>query len=649
MSSFKYKHVFEPIALAGTIFRNRIFAAPTGHRITTEDSYERSGAAYYYGRKAMGGAASVSTGELAVDGKYGRSIFNGRPTIDELRIPLSRVTAVVSRYGAVPTAELFHAGMYANHDIQERGAAYGPVQCETYGRIVDEMSEEMIEYAISKYVEAALTAKRCGFGMILIHAGHGWLPQQFISPIINTRKDRWGGPDIENRARFTFTLCDAIRRAIGPKMPIEVRISGSERYDGGYGIEVGIDFAKQLDGHADLIHVSAGNHEVGEVFTVTHPRMFLGEGYNVCLAQEIKKHVKTPVATVGALGEPDMLEEIIASGKADVVEIARALTADPDLPIKMRTGREDDITPCMRCFSCFSAEVATGVGYCAFNPEIGHMDETLFYDVEAKNIKNVLVAGGGVGGIQAALSCAELGHSVILFEKSDELGGSINCEKNVPFKKKLDIYIETQRRRLIRAGVDVRLNTALTPAIAEVLAPNVIIAATGGRPIKPDIPGIDLDNVMEARDAYLHPEKTGNTIVIIGAGLAGLELGVYLSMQGKKVTVVEMGNKANDGGNFLHMLGLNIELKQRGIEVFLGTRAKEITADGLLCDNVEGERFFVAESVIYAVGQEPCREEALALNYCAPEFYMLGDCVMPSNIMAATGAAYDIARNIGRY
>jgi NADPH-dependent 2,4-dienoyl-CoA reductase/sulfur reductase-like enzyme len=250
--------------------------------------------------------------------------------------------------------------------------------------------------------------------------------------------------------------------------------------------------------------------------------------------------------------------------------------------------------------------------------------------------------------MQAALTCTEQGHSVTLFEKCNELGGSIRCERNVPFKKKLDMYIETQKRRIERAGIEVRLSTALTPAIAGNLNPDVIIAATGARPIKPKILGVEGNNVIEAKDAYLYPDKAGKNIVIIGAGLVGLELAIYLSMLGRKVSIVEMADKANDGGNFLHMQGINVELKHRGIEVFLNTYAKEIKPDGLICQTEKDEIFFAAETIIYAVGQEPCREEALSLNNCAPEFYMLGDCVMPSNITTATGTAYDIARNIGR-
>jgi tRNA-dihydrouridine synthase len=170
----------------------------------------------------------------------------------------------------------------------------------------------------------------------------------------------------------------AMRKAVGPGFPIEVRISGSECYDGGFGIETGIAAAKAMDGYCDLIHVSAGSHEVEQVFTVTHPSMFLSDGCNVQYAAEIKKHVKTPVATVGALVEPELMEEILASGKADVVEVARGLMADPDIPLKARSGREDEIKKCMRCLACFSNLLTEGQFKCAINPEIGHEAEYRF-------------------------------------------------------------------------------------------------------------------------------------------------------------------------------------------------------------------------------------------------------------------------------
>jgi 2,4-dienoyl-CoA reductase-like NADH-dependent reductase (Old Yellow Enzyme family)/NADPH-dependent 2,4-dienoyl-CoA reductase/sulfur reductase-like enzyme len=655
MSEHKYPHLFEPIRLRGVLFRNRMFAAPAGYRNLTTDSVLPPEAAYHYARRAMGGAASVSTGELVVDTELGR----GSPfhvCVDNVQslIPIGKLAHAISRYGAVPTAELQHAGMYANRDLSIRGAmprgiAYGPSELELDGRIVREMPEEIIERTIEKFAAAAAAVKEYGFGNVLIHAGHGWLLHQFLSPQFNRRNDKWGGPDIENRARLTIAICDAVRRAVGPSFPIEIRISGSECYDGGYDIEEGIAFAKLLEGHVDLIHVSAGSHEVPEVFAITHPSMFLGDGCNVGFAAEIKKHVKTPVATIGALGEPEMMEEIIASGKADVIEMARSLIADPDLPDKIRTGNEDKIKLCMRCLSCFSSQIKFGVKYCAVNPEAGLEHEARFERRLPKTKKKVLIIGGGIGGMQAALTCREEGHEVILCEQSDRLGGPIGCESEVPFKKKLVKYLEAQTRALEAAEIDLRLNTKVDAAYAEAVKADVILAALGSKPAIPEIPGIGGANVLGAEEAYGAPEKVGKRAVVIGAGLVGLELALYLNMLGKNVCVVELTEQINDGGNMLHANALMLELNKREIDVNFRMKAKEIKEEGLLCDAGDGEKLFAADTVIYAVGQKPLQEEALALRFCAPEFHMIGDCIATKNIGNATSMAYETALNIGRF
>jgi 2,4-dienoyl-CoA reductase-like NADH-dependent reductase (Old Yellow Enzyme family) len=270
-----YPNLFEPIRLAGTLFKNRIFAAPTGYQYMGKENMLPPEAAYYYERKASGGAASVAVGECVVDAEYGRGAQYHVRLDDPYSLhSLARVTDAVWRYGAVPTAELQHAGMYSNRMQEMPGAAYGPVACEVDGRRILPMDEAFIEYTIEKYAKAAEFAKKCGFGMVVIHGGHGWLISQFLSPSLNTRKDKWGGPAIENRARLAVAICDAVRKAVGPGFPIEIRISGSECYPGGYDIDEGVAFAKMLDGHVDLIHVSAGSHEVEEVFTVTHPPCF---------------------------------------------------------------------------------------------------------------------------------------------------------------------------------------------------------------------------------------------------------------------------------------------------------------------------------------------------------------------------------------
>ena len=654
MSEFKYPHLFEPLRLGNQLCRNRLFGAPTGYRNMTHDSIYPEEAFQYFRRKAMGGCGAVSTGEFIVDSKYGRG-NDEQICLDNPAsfLPIGKLAFAITRYGAVATAELAHHGMYSNRDLAIFGAtstgeAYGPSECELDGRLIKEMPEELIENMIEKFIDGAVFCKNAGYGMVMLHAGHGWGLHQFLSPTFNKRKDRWGG-SIENRARMLIAICEGIKRKCGPKFPIEVRISGSECYDKGYGVEEGVEIAKAIENYIDLLHVSVGTHEIQEVFTITHPSMFLGDGCNVKYAAEIKKHVGIPVATVGALGDPAQMEEIIASGKADVIEMARSLIADPDLPNKIRAGREDEIKVCMRCLNCFSNQQVHGVKYCAVNPESGHEHETLYNMRQQAPRKKVLVVGGGIGGMEAAITCAEYGHEVILCEKKDVLGGSILCEKNVPFKSKLDQYISNQIKAISRAAIDVRMNTTVTKEYADEIRPDVIIAALGARPIKPPIQGIDGKNVIGAEEAYINPEKVGKSCVVLGGGLVGIEMALYMAMLGRKVTVVEMLDSINDGGNILHTLGLKVEIARYGIDMNFKTTAKEITEKGVKCVKEDGsEVFFDAETVIYAVGQRPLQDEALDLRFCAPEFYMIGDCVSPKNIPNATSQAYDISINIGR-
>ena len=654
MFMLKYPNLFSPIKVAGQVFKNRIFAAPTGWIDLDKDGMYPPDAALYYARKAMGGAASVTLGECGVDGElgvgYGYAVrldnhYSGMPYSFH---GITRVVEEVTRYGAICAAELEHAGMYANRWKDPPGVAYGPVDCvDIDGRNILQMPEDLIERTIQKYADAAAFVKQCGVGMIFVHAGHGWLLHQFMSPSLNTRNDKWGGPDIENRSRLAVAVLDAIRKAVGPAIPIEVRISGSEGYEGGYDIEEGIKFAKQLDGHADIIHVSAGSHEVEEVFTLTHPSLFREDGCNVHLAAEIKKHVKSHVATVGALSDPELMEDIIASRKADIVELARALFADPDLPAKIRSGRQGEVNRCMRCLACFSNLVNTGRFRCAINPETGREAEVRSA-LPPRVKKKVLVAGGGVAGMQAAITCARNGHQVVLCEKKVRLGGVLNCEENVPFKRLLKNYLNYQAETVAREGVEIRLGTTVTPGLVKEIAPDAVISAVGAAFTVPDIKGIDGANVFSAEDAYIYPEKVGGRVIILGAGLVGMELAIYLSILGRKATIVEMLDKVNDGGNYQHMKAVWVELNKYGVELKLSAKAVEIDGGGVLCETAEGVRRYDSDTVIYAVGQKPLSEEAFSVSQCAPEFYPVGDCVRPENIMNATSMAYMVARSIGK-
>jgi len=646
----KYPHLFEPIVLGDQVFRNRIFASPTGHQDLTLEGFTTPASWAYYERKARGGAASVTVGECVVSeaakGADWHIVMDNRLAVHSL----CSLADAVAKHGAVVSAELVHWGKYANCLPGNPRPAYGPMECDIAGlhsgtKHVRAFTDEMIQEVIEQFANAADFAKQCGFTMVMIHGAHGWLIPQFVSPYTNTRTDRWGG-SFENRMRLPLGICDAIRKRVGKGFPIEFRMSGSESMENGYDIDYGVKIAQALDGHVDLIHVSAGHHVDDDAFSVMCPSMFRDDECNVKFAAEIKKHVRTPVATVGAINDPARMEEILASGQADIVELGRALISDPDLPNKIREGREDEIRHCMRCMSCFSSLIRNGQYWCTINPKAGRELEYK-YEFPRPEPKRVLVIGGGVGGMQAALICAEAGHEVILCEKGGRLGGSLLCEEKVPFKKHMTDYLRLQERNVKKnPRIDVRLNIEVTQELAKSMGVDAIICSIGAGPIVPKIPGID--KAVSAEEVLRDIDKAGKKLVIIGAGLVGCELGIYLAMNGREAEIVEMTDHISDNGNFLHAQCSGTFLRKHKVKISFNTKAIEVIDKGLVCEGPDGTRTFEADTVVYAVGQKPLREAAFALSSSAQQFYQIGDCNVPRDIGAATNAAFTIAHDIGR-
>lgn len=662
MSSLKYPHLFESIQLKNTLFRNRIFASPAGHHEMTPDCFPDAEVVAFYEHKAMGGAASVCVGDCIVDTLTGQSHVKQIHIDDPLVVPsLTAVAAAITRHGAVASAELSHDGKFSHVPELVGGLVgeYGPClkpgqKGETYGPVADfspgghpikEMPEELIYHIIERFGYAARVAKSCGFGMVTIHGGHGWLLTQFASPYVNKRTDQWGG-SFENRMRLTYAVIDSVRKAVGPDFPIEFRMSGDECFDGGYDLDYGIRIAEAIDGKVDLIHVSAGNHEGPGTFVITHPSQYLEDGCNVKFAAEIKKHVKTPVAAVGALSDPELMEEIIASGKADVVQAAREFLVDPQFPNKFRRGEDEDVHRCMRCETCFSYAFTNRYHRCTINPRLGTYVDDKFAVPAAKPLK-VLVIGGGPGGMQAALTAAERGHKVVLCEKEGRLGGLLNCERGIPFKKNLTGYLDRQARLVAKAGVEIRLNTGITPEAAEKMGMDAIIVAVGSEAVVPPIPGIDKDIVMSAEQAHLNPEGIGKNVVILGGGLAGQELGVRLAQLGRCVTIVEMCSGLNSGGNVIIQQAVDVQLEKLKVNVLLNTKAVAVLSGALKTAGPEGEAFLPADTVIYAAGRRPKFKEVCGFTDCAPVVEFLGDCRAPRVIADATREAYYIARDLG--
>jgi len=665
--NMKFKHLLQPIRLGGLHFRNRIFASPQDtYRLTSENFLDEDATAFYE-IKARGGFASVCVGDLMVDSRAGHGHpFQLRGDDVRGRISLTRTASAIVRHGAHAAVELNHAGENSGPMAEREGFVYGLTDGQRpCGAQIRAMDEEWIEHLIKKFADAAAFSKKCGYGMITIHGGHGWLLSQFMSPMTNKRTDRWGGSH-ENRMRFPLAVVKAVRSAVGPHTPIEMRISGAEIVAGGYDIDEGIAIARSLDDYVDLIHVSAGHHEDDTGAMVTHPTMFMPDGVNVKYAAAIKKHVKSPVATVGALTDPCHMEEIIASGQADVVALGRQSLADPDLPIKTMLGREDEITKCLRCFVCFSSSTNAGIFYCSVNPEVGFERDSLA-GPPARNNRSVLIAGGGVAGMQTAITAARQGHKVTLCEKTERLGGVLLCEEDVPFKDKIADYISGQELLVNRLGVEVKLNTAVTPELVKTMSPDVVIAALGAEPVVPNIPGLR-EHAISAEQMYRDTSKAGNKVCIMGGGLVGLELGIHLAQIGREVTVVEklamtvaaieqqstserISNPLSIelGANLVHGIAIGEELKKLpNLKIMTSTQVTEIGKTGVVVKQSDTVSEIPADTVVYAAGYEPRSDEAQALSGIAREFYQIGDCVAAKSILAATRVAHQTALDIGR-
>lgn len=640
-----YPHLGSPLKIAGRTLKNRMIGAPISNPDVGPDENMTKDNIAFYSLRAKGGAAAITISEGIVHTATGKSHTKHILLDNPMSLPsLTEAAAAIHRHDCLASIELSHGGKFAGNRSQKTGEVkrYGPIdEIWEDGTHVYEMPESLILEIAEGFGKAAAMVKQAGFDMVLVHAGHGWLLCQFMSPNTNKRTDKWGG-SFENRMRFPLLCIEKIREAVGPDFPIEFRMSGAEYTEGGYDIDYGIKIAKAIDGKVDLIHVSAGVHENRNAFIVTHPSMFSEHGCNVHLAAKIKKHVKTPVATLGGLNDPDMMEEIIATGKADVVEMARQLLADPFFPQKTLTGHKDDITKCCRCFACFDAYLGTRTQVCALNPVIGR--ELEHQSAFAPTIsKKVLIAGGGPGGMMAALQAANRGHEVILYEKGSHLGGSLLFEEHIPFKQDLYQFAKQLEKRVMdNQHIDVHLNTALTKEIAEEMKADIIMCAVGSEPIIPNIPGLkESSKVVGLEAIHSSTPQVGQKVVIIGGGLIGCETAVYLDGLNKDVTVVEMKDNYAVDAPDMHHIGLEVYFRNHHVNILLETKAKAVQKEGLLCETKDGKDILLeADTILVAAGMKPNMATVEELRYAAPRFMQIGDCVKVGKVYNAVHGGY---------
>ena len=655
MAANPYPTLFTPLRIGNTTIRNRIFVAP----MSIWHPSNKEAALAFIEERARGGAGVVTVSQAWVDTVHGKDSPDcGYPIDTDEGIPeLAPFADAIRKHGAMPSLELQHAGAHSFQSSREGNVIYGPITADIAGGVAghgetfhaEGMTDEWILGVIEAYGQAALRAKKAGFGMVLVHGGHGWLIHQFISPLTNTRTDRWGG-SLENRCRLAVMICDRIKELCGPDFLIEFRMSVSE-LGTGYGVDTGIEIAKIMDDHVDLIHATCGRHEDPEYFVILHPSMFLEDGCNAHYAADLKAAgIKSPVVTVGAFSDPGLMEKTLASGGADAIAVARGVLADPALPSKARRGKAADIVQCVRCHLCQSELVYTSQFRCALNPAAG-FEADLRHAPLPCTPQKVMVAGGGIAGMMAALTAADRGHKVTLVEREPQLGGVLRCEENVPFKKKQARFLAQQARRCAEhENIEILLGTPATAELAEQLQPDVIIVATGSRAKAPTaIKGAASSPlVVDAEELFADIDKAGQKVVLIGGGFVACELAIYLAMNGRDVTVlVRRDHLRMLEENFLFGEAITAQFGYHNVKLHLNTPIVEVNERGVVGAGPEGEQLFEADTVVCAVGRESNSEVWDELALAAPEVYAIGDVARVKDIQQANNQAFFLARDLG--
>ncbi len=645
-----YPHLFSPIRIGNIRLKNRIIAAPTSPSMIDLNGHFTPEMIAYLEEKAKGGAAVVTYGEAIPHSATGKS-HNKQLQLDSfgVRQGLTEANRRIHNAGGLANIQLSHGGMYGGlasvgGDVGCCEVAYGPSAMQMPAGAVEEMPKSVIYEIIDSYRTAAKLCKDVGYDMVQIHAAHGWLFNQFLSPLFNKRTDEFGG-SLENRARFLMLTLDAVREGVGPRFPIELRMNGDDFQEGGMDLPDYIEVAKMVEDKIDMFNISCGNHEDPAMFCRTHPSSFFPRGVNVYLSAEIKKHVKKPVACVGSLNDPAHMEEIIASGQADMVEIGRALVADPYLPKKALGGRADDISPCLRCYECFGATGQLEMIKCSVNPVQGEQMQHREIKEAPVQAKKVLVAGGGPAGMEAAITAAGRGHDVTLAEKADKLGGNLYPAGAPYFKEDILKLCEVLKRRVAESQVKVVLNTEVTEEYVREFQPDALIVAIGSSELVPPIKGIHGDNVIMAIDAELHPEKLGKRIAIMGGGLVGAEAAVSFAHEGHECSVIEMKGAVAEEVNSFYRGGLMPHVKESAA-LYTDTKVKEIVPEGVICEGRDGEFLVEADTVVCALGFRSPYDAVDRLCDLADEAYVVGDCKNVAQIYHAINAGYYAALNI---
>ena len=643
-----WKKLFTPYEINGCTIPNRLAVSAMVTNYCDRDGRATRQYIAYHEEKAKGGWGLIVTEDYAVS-PHAMGFSNVAGLYNDNQIKSHKMlTDAVHRFESKIFAQIYHAGRQTNEKSNHGAVPQSPsaIPCPVMRQLPRELTEEEIAVIVANFGQTALRAQKAGFDGIEVHAAHGYLLAQFLSPYSNKRTDCYGGI-IDNRARIVREVLESIRANVGSDFPVTVRYSCDEEVEGGHKLPDALVLARLFEEWGfDALQISASLY--CQRFNGIVPSMYTGHGWLIDSAAMIKQAVGIPVFVVGRINDPRMAENVLLSGKADFVSMGRASLADPWLPAKAKRGELDSIRYCTGCLKGCSDSLKHGKSItCMVNPSLGQEYKISYTKTDAP--KNIVVVGGGPCGMEAARVAALRGHKVSLYEQKLNLGGKLRAAAYPPYKHEYAIYVAWAIKELEKNGVMIYPNTKVEENLLEKLNTDKIVLAGGQKPLRPPtISGIDRSIVHFAEDVLLGNVQPGDNIVILGGGEVGCETALFIGMQERRVTVIEQLPCVMQQTRFSIAFKIKQMLTSYDVELQTNTVAKEILDDGVWVCRNDQHVFLAADMVVLALGykQDSTLYNTFKSLECRDKLVVADDNVCLSDALLAIRAGFEIGISI---